>query len=706
MGEEDHEKAPKSTIDIRNMKDFEKNVKDFEKEVFGGENFNDESEQLKNHQTIKNRKNQSEVAMQMMRLCAFCFAIVSWVATAKGMQTFAYENGWQAYLASFAVQGSLIVYNFFLPIFLGKRRKRENEENKITEDKKEGYILTRKESFNALWIGGALGGVIATTTLLYEYKKVHLGTAVNTPFSKIAFAIMLGGMIGWIVRTMWRIFKSTTLSGLLFRVLMIVIYIITILVSSWFSYVYIADNVYSGIWPGYCQMNVQSGYRNSLFSLSDYVDSSLTYIEENLSNRLFELYTSTVQMASATKEDGKGTELQYDYEKEREKFPDENAASTYMRIAIGAMESLQKDKSANNRETVRNALNTQREALENAHEEIEGEIEIVEDKRGQENTRLEEIRIALRRNGENAALNREYQRTSEEIQTTGERISDLERQREDYADAIKRINEYIVSMDFALNSNTMIGLEDTLNALQNALLKKELDMNTVTNAIEKFYQFLQQVSVIDLVEANDQNLQLLQQFNSLERELDVYTLLVDLKTRLKDETDSLKFSTAGIISDKPENTDDVQRQESGAQDQEDAEQKDVREIDETDQWRVDWSQRIELLKALIAETPDVGQLDIGANKYVVHIGIKNYDRSLALSELDDLTRRYLLDNSELQKAVLYLAETGSGRVYALFALYLSLFVDFSAAAIGIVMYMQGDAPSDRGMDMEEKSKYE
>lgn len=56
-------------------------------------------------------------AVSLLRLCTTLLAVVSFWATAQGMEAYVFSQRWQAYAASLAVQGILLGLNFYLPAF-------------------------------------------------------------------------------------------------------------------------------------------------------------------------------------------------------------------------------------------------------------------------------------------------------------------------------------------------------------------------------------------------------------------------------------------------------------------------------------------------------------------------------------------------------------------------------------------------------------
>lgn len=69
----------------------------------------------------KAKFNSHKEGIQIVKIAAFCFAIVSWIATAQGLREYVFvHNDWQAYMISFAIQAILFVFNLKLPEYFSK----------------------------------------------------------------------------------------------------------------------------------------------------------------------------------------------------------------------------------------------------------------------------------------------------------------------------------------------------------------------------------------------------------------------------------------------------------------------------------------------------------------------------------------------------------------------------------------------------------
>lgn len=67
----------------------------------------------------------SKEGIKIVKVAAFCFAIVSWIATSQGLHEYVFQDYyWQAALVSFGIQAILFVFNLKLPEYfdlIGKR---------------------------------------------------------------------------------------------------------------------------------------------------------------------------------------------------------------------------------------------------------------------------------------------------------------------------------------------------------------------------------------------------------------------------------------------------------------------------------------------------------------------------------------------------------------------------------------------------------
>lgn len=60
--------------------------------------------------------------IRIVKVAAFCFSIISWIATAEGLNDYVFDLWWEAYLISFGIQSILFVFNLKLPQYFKKMK--------------------------------------------------------------------------------------------------------------------------------------------------------------------------------------------------------------------------------------------------------------------------------------------------------------------------------------------------------------------------------------------------------------------------------------------------------------------------------------------------------------------------------------------------------------------------------------------------------
>lgn len=78
---------------------------------------------------LKYHKKSYLTGVDIVRVAAFAFAIVSWHATASGLSEYVFDSGWQSSLVSFGIQALLFVFNLKLPFYFN--RISENSSDRV-----------------------------------------------------------------------------------------------------------------------------------------------------------------------------------------------------------------------------------------------------------------------------------------------------------------------------------------------------------------------------------------------------------------------------------------------------------------------------------------------------------------------------------------------------------------------------------------------
>ena len=80
--------------------------------------------------TKKNVFNSTQAGARIIKVAAFCFAVISWLATSEGLHMYVFNYAWQAHLISFGVQSILFVLNLKLPCYFEQLGKHGTSDKK------------------------------------------------------------------------------------------------------------------------------------------------------------------------------------------------------------------------------------------------------------------------------------------------------------------------------------------------------------------------------------------------------------------------------------------------------------------------------------------------------------------------------------------------------------------------------------------------
>jgi len=117
---------------IKNLKEISQNViQNNLNKTWGKDTF---SASVKSNYP-KKKFNSNKEGVRIVKVAAFCFAFISFIATAEGLSEYVFAYKWQTYMISFGIQSILFVFNLKLPIYFNrigshipddKKKKRKN----------------------------------------------------------------------------------------------------------------------------------------------------------------------------------------------------------------------------------------------------------------------------------------------------------------------------------------------------------------------------------------------------------------------------------------------------------------------------------------------------------------------------------------------------------------------------------------------------
>lgn len=122
-------------------------------------NENDPMQKSNRFENVERASRESS-EQRVLTVAAFCFAIVSWMATAKGLQAYVFSGGVEATLISFGIQSILFVFNLRLPFLIekiGELTPIEKREQKQKNGKVVGYKKTVAQKVAIIFYAIVLG---------------------------------------------------------------------------------------------------------------------------------------------------------------------------------------------------------------------------------------------------------------------------------------------------------------------------------------------------------------------------------------------------------------------------------------------------------------------------------------------------------------------------------------------------------------------
>lgn len=496
------------------------------------------------HNNNENQRIEHNGTINLLRLCTVFLAAVSFWATAQGMKEYVFEEEWQAYAASMAIQGILLGLNFYLPVFL-----------KLADE---------------LWKKGIL--------------------------------IVLTGII--------------------------------LFCSSWFSYVYIAGKVYNQSWQIESRLLVEQTYRQELFKGNEYGEAYQQDLEEALGQQVVSLYNHTRSYEGLA---DTNTEIQIDWQEEREKYTGENfAAKSGMETIIDTVEeALDKVNNANIQERAKSNVSSMKTTMENRYTSLNDDIvRIKQDIEGiQEEVEYDEVEPGEEM--DNVGLLRQQERD------LINRREELWNQQKDYQDALKRVSEYEIYLQMVGNNSAGM-VKDGLQSIQSELFKEEPDIATaLAQATELFEVLLRNQDLGD--DQDTDYMILLNEVNAFIQNLNKYQLVKGINNNFQDCIIKLR---------------DEQIEGTG--------------------WKQKWQTRLNNLKSLISTLPNYN----GEKKGV----LRDYDHTGSSNSLDDIIRSYISDHNATQQGIIYLKSPYRG--LAVFSLILAFFFDLAGFATGVLIQIQ------------------
>lgn len=431
------------------------------------------------------------------------------------------------------------------------------------------------------------------------------------------------------------------------RATLVILTFVVLLCSSWFSYLYIAQNAYGQSWETESGLLAQGAYRNELFEADAYLTQYGDEMEQTLANQTSDLYNRASQMDSGTV-DVAGN---LDWGNERVRFLN-SAARDSMDVIIDAMEQATAANATQDaRQQSAEIVDTLRDSLQRTIEQLAARISEADERVEQSRVSVQAAnqRLANAAPGsDTSALQRGLNTASQTLENAITRQSELVDQRQDYQTAYDRAMYYATLLGMTNEGVSSYYVGGKLREIQTELFNEEPDSGKMLNLATDVFDRLQ--GNVNLSGTGDYQ-ELLSDMNRFVRSIGNYDALKTRSAEIQTLIDALAEGSLLTFAKADDDKDP-----SG--------------------WMTDWRQQFNELKSTISGLP-VYTGTAGSE------ALRSYSREEATARLDKAIRDYLTEHNAAQQGLIYLASPY--RSIAIFSLLLALLLDLAAFVTGFVI---------------------
>lgn len=520
---------------------------------------------------MKSNQQRNSGVLNLLRICTFLLAAVSFWATAQGMKDYTFPDNWQAYAASLGIQGLLLGLNF---------------------------------SFFKFW------------------------DKCQTNFHKAVLLILT---------------------------------CIVLFCSSWFSYLYIAQQAYGQSWDTESRLMAQDTYRSELFAADTYLDQYGEEMEQSLTDQIIALYAQATEMDS-DKVDIAGN---LDWVDERSTYAQDGfAARDIMLSIIDAMEQATEENATQDaRQQSAEIIESMQAALQNAISSLDTQIADADTSVA----RAENSLISAQNRMNSAPAGTDLTPYQNAVNTAAQaydasitRQSQLVKQRQDYQSALQRTTYYASVLGMSEEGVSSYFVGANLREIQRELFGSNPDSERMMALATDIFDRLQSGVDLEVDGTENNNYQtFLASINQFVRNLENYRFIKELDSAIQGLIDNL--STGTILSVNENNSN----------------------------WKASWQKQFNDLKSKISGLP-VYTLT-GSN-----VTLESFDRATSTRKLDNAIRNYLTEHNPAQQGLVYLYSPYRG--IAIFSLFVAFLLDIAAFVTGFIIDRADEADSDSNQE--------
>ncbi len=480
--------------------------------------------------------------LSLLRICSVFLAAVSFWSTAKGMEAFVFDTGWQPYGASFAVQGIL------------------------------------------------------------------LGLSLMSP-------------------KLWKQSK-----GILIKIFLVLLSLIVLFCSSWFSYVYIVENIYEDSWDTESMILIQNKYREHLYKEKDYTDAYKKVLESSINEQLSSLYTQ----AQNLKTEASASQISLNLDEERQRYSEDKTVYSEMSSIFNALDSaLAPEATAENINHAQEIVTAMRDTLTNRESTTQTQLSDLSTNILNAQTNLEnaqnDLRLAMRDGTNIDTAQARVDNLSASLEQYQIQQDDYTKQLQDIKDAIARIDFYEQSLN-TLSKSSFNTITGSLLEIQKELIKEDSNIEYMIQKTTTLYEKIENSSKNGTAE------------NSI-------NLLIKMNTFIQQLTDYQELKQNQVVIKELQNIETIKSKSA-------------------------WNSYLEKLKNSIAKVPVSFMDDENDNL--------QFNKTEATEELNELLRLYISKHNVAQQGIIYLFNSPHPAL-ALFALILALFLDIASFIVGVAI---------------------
>lgn len=587
----------------------------------------------------------------------------------------------------------------------GKQAMKEKRENAMEISGSEEMELPYQKqpagigSADALRIGVLFLAIVSFVTTAngmerYIFKDNPAVAYMSSGAIQLILLALSLNFIGFLLNIKeqkWHIFWRVVVG-----VFYVVLTLVTLFLSSWFSYIYIADVLHAGSWDEESELLVQQTYREELYNAQDYALAYQVYLEERLGDDIALLSVRAKELSDTNQN------FADNWSMERAVYAESNSlVSPYVATVLTSMDNaMAAGATQESRDLAVVAISDARQTVGDRIETLQASVQRQQDNINNYNAQIQNITNRLNNAVEGtdvASLTSTLNTYTTMLNNATEQLSALEQENVELENVLNWLSR--CSNLLGMNDSTSAtSIRSKLIQLQTEFYKQNPDVDALLEIATGVFDDLQRAtsSLTDGTQnQTDQYVTLMRQMNGLIQNLQDYSTIKAIENELDQMVTDLaligreaKDSEAPTVSPEPAAPSEDSDTDAGKDD-------DTKEP----AWKSAWRGQLEALKGQISAMPVYVETSESTNATGILSNtqrniLSQYDRNRSNKALDDMLRRYITTHNAVYQGIIYLQSTY--RELAIFALILAFSFDLSGFVFSFAMADHSSSNSAKG----------